>query len=192
MVHHFSETPARTPLSYTIVRSRRKTMALQVTRDGQVVVRCPMRVSEKTAREFAESHRDWIEEHCRQVQERMEHRLVFTEQEVKEYRKKARAVLGEKTRVWAERMGVTYERIAIRQQVTRWGSCSGKGNLNFHWMLVLMPEELQDYVVVHELAHRKEMNHSDRFWRLVAEQIPDYRERRKRLRNYESQIEVTE
>lgn len=177
-------------IPYTIVHSRRKTMALQVTRDGQVVVRCPMRVSEDAARAFAESHREWIEEHYRQVKEREEHRLVFTEEEVKGYREMARRVLTEKADAWAGKMGVTYGRIAIRQQVTRWGSCSGRGNLNFNWMLALMPEELQDYVVVHELAHRREMNHSERFWKIVEEQIPDYKQRRKRLRNYESQIEI--
>lgn len=184
------ELPGGIP--YSIVRSGRKTMALQVTRDGRVVVRCPMRVPEMAARAFAESHREWIVEHYRQVKEREEHRLVFTEEEVKRYRETARRVLTEKVDIWAGKMGVTYGRIAIRQQVTRWGSCSGRGNLNFNWMLALMPEELQDYVVVHELAHRREMNHSERFWKLVEEQIPDYKQRRKRLRNYESQIEIAE
>ena len=87
-------------------------------------------------------------------------------------------------------MQVTYGKLTIRQQATRWGSCSAKGNLNFNWQLVLIPKELVDYVVVHELAHRKEMNHSPRFWKLVEEQLPDYRERRRRLREYETEIEI--
>lgn len=87
-------------------------------------------------------------------------------------------------------MGVTYGTISIRQQATRWGSCSSRGNLNFNWTLILTPEPLQDYVVVHELAHRLEMNHSDRFWKIVESQIPDYRERRNLLKTYENQVEV--
>ena len=75
-------------------------------------------------------------------------------------------------------MGISYGMISIREQKTRWGSCSSKGNLNFNWKLILMPEEILDYVVVHELAHRKEMNHSRAFWAIVEQVLPDYQERR--------------
>ena len=80
------------------------------------------------------------------------------------------------------RMGVDYGRITIREQKTRWGSCSSKGNLNFNWKLVLLAPELLDYVVVHELAHRREMNHSKNFWKIVEAELPDYREQRRRLK----------
>ena len=80
------------------------------------------------------------------------------------YRKKAKRQLENRCAYFAERMAVDYNRIAVRAAKTRWGSCSARGNLNFHWKLVLMPPEILDYVVVHELAHRKEMNHSERFW----------------------------
>ncbi len=172
-------------IAYRIVHSKRKTMALQVTRDGQVVVRCPMRMSDARAREFAESHREWIEENYKRVQERISNQPVFTKEEIREYREKARKVLTEKTMWWAKKMGVDYGRIAIRQQATRWGSCSVKGNLNYNWKLVLLPEELQDYVVVHELAHRREMNHSRQFWGIVEREIPDYLRRRRELREFE-------
>lgn len=104
------------------------------------------------------------------------------------YRKQARRFLEERTAWWAKRMGVTYLRIAIRDQATRWGSCSARGNINYNWKLVLVPAELADYVVVHELAHRTEMNHSEDFWKLVERELPDYRQRRRRLKSYESEI----
>ena len=81
-------------------------------------------------------------------------------------------------------MGVIFGRIAIKNTKTRWGSCSSLGNLNVHWELVLMPPAILDYVVVHELAHRKEMNHSPRFWAEVEKVLPDYRERRKWLKDH--------
>ena len=84
-------------------------------------------------------------------------------------------MLAEKTAHFAKEMGVTYGRITIREQKTRWGSCSSAGNLNYNWKLVLMPERVMDYVVIHELAHRKEMNHSRNFWKVVEEAMPDYR-----------------
>lgn len=94
----------------------------------------------------------------------------------------ARAKITERTDYYAQLMDVSYGRISIRAQRTRWGSCSSKGNLNFNFLLVLMPDEILDYVVVHELCHRKEMNHSAAFWAEVAKVMPDYVERRKWLR----------
>ena len=81
-------------------------------------------------------------------------------------------------------MGVSYGRIAIREQKTRWGSCSSKGTLNFNWRLILAPEEVLDYVVVHELAHRREMNHSKAFYAIVESVLPDYRQARRWLREH--------
>lgn len=93
-----------------------------------------------------------------------------------------------RTQYWSEVMGVDYGRITIRCQKSRWGSCSGKGNLNFNWKLLMLPKELMDYVIVHELAHRIEMNHSQRFWENVGKILPDYKGLRRRLKDYESQI----
>ena len=95
----------------------------------------------------------------------------------------ARGIFTRKTEYYARIMGVSYGRISIREQKTRWGSCSSKGNLNFNWRLILAPEEVLDYVVVHELAHRREMNHSKAFYAIVESVLPDYRAARKWLRD---------
>ena len=107
---------------------------------------------------------------------------MITEQERADGIQKALKIFPERTAFFAERMGIDYGRITVREQKTRWGSCSQKGNLNFNWKLVLMPQELLDYVVVHELAHRKEMNHSARFWAIVEQELPDYQKRRNELK----------
>ena len=177
-------------LEYTVVRSVRKTMSLQVKRDGSVVVRCPSRMADSRISSFVEEHLDWILQRVEEAREQMEDRPMFTEAEIRQYREKARKILTGKVQFWAERMGITYGRIAIRQQATRWGSCSSKGNLNFNWVLVLVPETLQDYVVVHELAHRREMNHSPRFWKIVGQYIPDYAERKRQLKEYVSLTDI--
>jgi predicted metal-dependent hydrolase len=91
------------------------------------------------------------------------------------YRQQAKAVVSGALELYRERMGVTYESLVIKDQKTRWGSCSSKGNLNFSWRLILAPKSVLDYVVVHELAHLREMNHSSRFWRIVEEYYGEYK-----------------
>lgn len=103
-------------------------------------------------------------------------------------REYARAALGSKVQYFADKMNVSVGKIAIKEQKTRWASCSSKGNLNFNWKLVLMPEKIQNYVVVHELAHRKQMNHSGAFWAEVETVLPEYQEYRKWLREHEKEF----
>ena len=97
------------------------------------------------------------------------------------YRAKAREVISDVVACYANKLNLSYKRISIRDQKTRWGSCSSAGNLNFSYRLVMMPLKVIDYVVVHELCHLKEMNHSKRFWVLVSKVLPDYKERKKWL-----------
>jgi len=98
----------------------------------------------------------------------------LTQQELDALKKEAKLLIPERVRYFAAKLGITYGRIAIRAQRSRWGSCSSKGNLNFNCLLMLAPTEVTDSVVVHELCHRKEMNHSDRFYREVLRVFPDY------------------
>lgn len=167
-----------TTFTYNLVRMTRKTMALKVEEDGTITVRAPYRISLRDADLFVEKHREWILKRQSALRERQEKRRTYTEQERAAGKRNARSLIEEKCRYYGRVMGVDYERISIREQKTRWGSCSSKGNLNFNWKLILMPEEILDYVVVHELAHRKEMNHSPAFWKIVGRVIPDYPERR--------------
>ena len=169
-------------IEYELIRSNRKTVSLQVKPDGSVIVRAPVRLAKYRINQFVKEHEAWILEKQQKAETYREHMHVITEEERREGIRKAIQIFPERTAYFAKRMGVTYNRITIREQKTRWGSCSAAGNLNFNWKLVLMPPEILDYVVVHELAHRREMNHSPRFWAIVESELPDYRERQEKLK----------
>lgn len=164
--------------TYNLIRAKRRSMSLRVDEDGTVTVRAPYRMAAEEADRFVENHSEWIRTRLAGYERLRSRKRTYTEAEREAGRKLAREMLGEKCRYFAARMGVTYGTVSIREQKTRWGSCSVKGNLNFNWKLALMPGEISDYLVVHELAHRIEMNHSPAFWRIVEREIPDYRERR--------------
>lgn len=169
-------------IEYELIRSNRKTMSLQVKPDGSVIVRAPVRLAKYRINQFIKEHEAWILTQQKKAEAYREHAHVITDEERREGVRKAMQIFPERTAYFAKRMGVTYNRITIREQKTRWGSCSSAGNLNFNWKLVLMPGELLDYVVVHELAHRREMNHSPRFWAIVESELPDYRDRQAKLK----------
>ena len=173
-------------IQYSIIRSDRKTIAIQIQPDGKVLVRAPKRMRMEEIKRFVESKAEWIEKHL--LNRTTFNQEKLTDQEMKMLREKARAVVTEKVQYYAPLIGVTYNQIAIRAQHTRWGSCSSKGNLNFNCLLALVPMEVLDYVVVHELCHRKELNHSDRFWNEVAKILPDYKCRKKWLKENGSNL----
>ena len=174
-----------------IRRSKRKTMSLEVTADARVIVRAPLFISQAEIERFVNSKKAWLEKSLQKAQERqaLKHdSRKLTEKELELLAEQAKQVFSEKAAYFAKKVGVTYGRITIRNQKTRWGSCSSQGNLNFNCLLMLAPEAVQDYVVVHELCHRKEMNHSDRFWREVAKVMPDYKVHKKWLKEHGSKI----
>lgn len=166
---------------YQIIKSDRKTIAIQIKPDGQVVVRCPKRMRIEEAKRFVESKSEWIEKHL--AKRPPQDVGKYTPKEIEQLREQARKLVTDRVNHYAPIIGVTYNRIAIRTQHTRWGSCSSKGNLNFNCLLAIVPPEVLDYVVVHELCHRKELNHSARFWNEVERIIPDYKARRKWLKD---------
>ena len=175
-----------------IIKTRRKTVSLEVKRDGSVIVRAPLRMPQREIQEFIESHRSWIEHKCRLMEKRRAQSVSTGAPPVDEISgkewEKIREAFADRVDYYCKKMDVQVGRITIRNQKTRWGSCSSAGNLNFNWQLLLMPSELLDYVVVHELAHRKEMNHSPRFWAVVEKELPDYRERREKLKKLGKQL----
>ena len=168
-------------ITYQWIRSRRKTIAIQIDREGQVIVRTPYGITKRQVEEFLDEKKDWLLQTRQRVEKRKTEQIPISEEVRREGIERAKRIFPERTAYFAKRMGVDYGRITIREQKTRWGSCSSKGNLNFNWKLVLLDPELLDYVVVHELAHRREMNHSVAFWKVVEAELPDYRERRRRL-----------
>lgn len=163
-----------------IIRSSRKTLSLQIKPDGRVIVRAPQRLPMRETKRFLEEKSEWLNTHLQKVAEANaageeaplspEGLHALAEQALREFPPKVAE--------YAAQMGVAYGRITIRNQTTRWGSCSTQGNLNFNCLLMLAPEEVRDYVIIHELAHRKQMNHSAAFWAEVEAVCPNYKELR--------------
>lgn len=188
-------------MNVTIIRSNRKTLAIQINPDLSVTVRAPMYVSQREIERILKEKEGWIQKHIKQIREREEkgketqreneesggfgesvEREYLSSEEMKKLAEKALEYIPKRVSYYAKQIGVTYGRITIRNQKTRWGSCSSKGNLNFNCLLMLTPPEVMDYVVVHELCHRKEMNHSKAFWAEVGKALPDYKEQVKWLK----------
>ena len=163
-----------TDIPYRIIRSSRKTISLEISHEGKLLVRCPQHLSQKAIDAFLESKRSWIEAH-RTPRLAAPKLPPLTYGEIQTLADKALEDLPPRVAYFARKAGVTYGSVTIRNQRTRWGSCSSKGNLNFNCLLMLCPEEVRNYVVVHELCHRLEMNHSSRFWALVERILPGYR-----------------
>ncbi len=172
----------------SIIRSNRKTIAVEIRRDLSVVVRAPFGVSLARINAFVLEKSAWIEKHLEIVKKRNyscgEKAQIspYTDQEIRQIKAKARSIIPAKLSLIAKEMGASYGRVALRFQASRWGSCSTKGNLNFNCLLALCPEEVMDYVIIHELCHLKYMNHSKYFWATVEKYCPDYKARKKWLK----------
>lgn len=172
------------PLVVPVLCSKRKSLTIEVNPDLSVVVKAPVGVEFSLIKNFVLSRTDWITQKLdvyNNAPKPMS--LLISEKERKAYKKQAREKITEYVDYYGRKMGVSYGRIAIREQKTCWGSCSSKKNLNFNWKLILMPPEIMEYVVVHELSHLFEMNHSKKFWKIVETYLPDYKVRRKWLKD---------
>ncbi len=162
---------------------RAKNMRLSIYGDGRFVVTKPKRVSEKIIERFIIAKAHWIIERLKKV----DNRIYFSEEDDKKiyqkYKESARRLINKKIDYFNQFYNFKYGRISVRNQKTRWGSCSRQGNLNFSYRIFFLPENLIDYIVVHELCHLGEFNHSKDFWLLVQKTIPEYLSIRHKLRS---------
>ena len=218
-------------LQYTLVRSRRKTVAIHITGDALAEVRAPLKMPARDIDAFVASKEGWILRHQALREQRNREKAAFAlaygdtlplcgaivflraregdragydgecfflppglqqaalkEEVILIYKAAAKHIITQKADGYAREMGVRPERVRINSAKTRWGSCSGKRSLNFSWRLAMADEDVIDYVVVHELAHIREMNHSPRFWAVVEEVLPDYRQRKRKLKALQSKL----
>ena len=209
---------------YTLIRSKRKTVALYIRPGAVIEVRAPLKMPRADIDSFVASKESWLNKRLPLAQERQHKRAAFcldygnvilvrgmqyhivskpgsqigfddeqfyippnlTPEQIKSacvqiYKMIARQVLINRTIHFAKMMGIMPGAVKINSAKTRWGSCSVRKNINYSWRLIMAEDNVIDYVVVHELAHITQMNHSDKFWRIVSGVLPDYKARRERL-----------
>ena len=170
---------------YTVVRSARRTLCLEITRDLTVLVRAPKQATQKQIEAFVASHEEWLRVHMERARQRRQtgmERDVPADEE-RRLRQQAAEYIPAQVALYGERMGLTPTGIRITGAQRRFGSCNGKNSLCFSWRLMLYPSEAIDYVVVHELAHIRHHDHSAAFWRLVEQTMPDFRVRQRMLKD---------
>ena len=160
-----------------IIRSRRRSLSISVTPEAEVIVRAPLFMSDGQVRRIVEEKSAWIQaqlDKARRVQKSAAEEGLLSPEDIRRLAKEAKKVIPGRCEHYAQKMGVSFQRISIRSQRTRWGSCSREGNLNFNCLLMLCPPEVLDSVVVHELAHRKHMDHSAAFYAEIYKVFPEY------------------
>jgi predicted metal-dependent hydrolase len=167
--------------------SRAKRMSISISPDGQVTATAPHRVKEESIHSFVDSHKEWIKKHLLKIEKKVgkiqnKDLTIHSKIHYKKHKESAREIITERVEELSQKFGFTYKRIAIRNPKGRWGSCSQKGNLNFNYKLMFCKPEVMDYVIIHELCHLKELNHSARFWFLVKSFCPDYKKWERELK----------
>lgn len=174
-----------------VIRSNRKSISIEIRQDATILVRAPYQMQNAEINRFIKEKENWITKHLKKAEDRqreMRDIQKFSVQEIQKLTDLALKIIPVKVKYFAGVMNVNYGRITIRNQKTRWGSCSAKRNLNFNCLLMLAPDEVVDYVVVHELCHLIEMNHSKKFWAQVEQVMPDYKKHKQWLKDYGNEI----
>ena len=167
-------------MKYELIYSDRKTISASV-KGGKLTVRAPKKVSREFIESFLYKHEKWIREHL-MLEEQRQKRTQLSDEKITTLKNEAKIYFKDKTEYYSKIMGLKYSRITITSAESRFGSCSSKGSICYSYRLMLYPEAAREYVVVHELAHLCEMNHSKRFYSILEKYLPDYKERRRMLK----------
>lgn len=168
-------------MEYKVIYSKRKTLSL-VVKDGEVTVRAPRGIPQKYIEAFVEKHESWICEKLALCEKRREREAGLSDNAVEDLKREARLYFKAELDRYSEIMGLKYSRMRITSAKKRFGSCNTNGVICFSYRLMLYPVAAREYVVVHELAHLKHMNHSPEFYRLIERYMPDYKERKRLLK----------
>ena len=168
-------------MDYTLIYADRRSVSASV-KDGRLVVRAPRKMPIELIEAFLSKHKRWIENALKRAAESASKFDLLTDSEIGKMKSEAKRYLKEKTEYYSNIMGLKYSRITITSAKTRFGSCSSKGNISYSYRLMLYPEQAREYVVVHELAHLREMNHSPAFYKIIEGVMPDYKERKRMLK----------
>lgn len=172
-----------TQLQYTLVRSKRRTISIEIKPDASVVVRAPKRTAKRLIEAFVARKQPWIQKHQAQIRDRHTINLdhLFTPMSKAEIRQRITDRVG----VYARTYGFNYTKVRISNAKARWGSCSSSGTISLNWRLAFCPTHVLDYVIVHELAHTEEMNHGPKFWAIVARILPDFESAKTWLKSHQ-------
>jgi predicted metal-dependent hydrolase len=170
-------------IQYTLRRNARsRSVRISIHGRDEIVVSAPRQVSESFIERFVASRRGWIERKLNELKDLPDHLFIkSSKKDLAKYKAAALKLAKDRIEHFNYSYGFSFKKISIRNQKTRWGSCSKSGTISFNYKIVLLPAKLADYIIVHELCHLGEMNHSRKFWTLVARTIPDYVNLRKEL-----------
>lgn len=168
-------------MDYKIIYSNRKTLALSIV-DCQLVVKAPLETSKQSVEQMILKHKLWIEKHIASQMKKREMTNELTAEDIKQIKKEAKKYFTEKIEYYSNIMGLKCSRITITSATKRFGSCNSSGRICFSYRLMLYPDAAREYVVVHELAHLKEMNHSKNFYEIIEKVMPDYKSRKRLLK----------
>lgn len=170
-------------MDYRLVRSKRKTLGIEVNRELEVIVRAPFFVSKRRIEKFVQEHEKWVEKARQKVKEAIKNRpLEPTQDEIQALKQKAREIIPDRVAYYSTLTGLTPTAVKITSAKKRFGSCSSKNSLCFSYLLMRYPQNAIDYVVLHEIAHIKHKNHSKQFYAFIEKYMHDYKEREKLLK----------
>lgn len=169
-------------MDYEIIHTNRRSVGIRITQDGKIIVRAPYRMSKRSIDEIVEKHKGWIENRLDAILSTPTITYSASKEEINNFKEKTKEIVLPLIEKYSSIMGVTPTKVNFTSAKRVFGSCTAQKHLNFSFRLCLYPYEAIEYVVVHELAHILQMNHSKKFWAIVEKNLPDYKERKKLLK----------